>query len=129
MKRSRKITLTLIASISIAACGGTDEQATKREIYKSKEECKEDWGGEENCEETVTTGGHRSYHGPHYFYSSGRPYYFPRGSETPMPAGSHMNFSGVSEGMSSAKSSGHVASTHITRGGFGGSSSSHSSGG
>lgn len=128
MKRSRKITLTLIASISIAACGGDSEQATRREIYKSKEECLKDWGDDDNCEETYSSG-HRSYHGPHYFYSSGSPYYFRRGETSPTPVGSHMNFSRVGEGASSSFSSGRVSSTHISRGGFGGSSSSHSSGG
>jgi outer membrane biogenesis lipoprotein LolB len=43
MKRSRTITLTLLASATVllTACGS--DQATTRELYSSKEKCVEDW--------------------------------------------------------------------------------------
>ena len=126
MKRSKKITLTLIASISLAACGG-ESQPTKRSVYANKQDCIDDWGNEKDCEE-VQQQSTRAYYGPHYFYSGGRPYYVPSGSQEPKPVSSAAAFSKVSEGMQSSTATRSVHTSSVVRGGFGASASSHGSG-
>jgi uncharacterized protein YgiB involved in biofilm formation len=125
VKRSRTITLSLIATLSLGLQGCSSKQATSRELYESKQKCIEDWGSEQECEEDKNT---RYYYGPHYFYSGGRPLYFPRGSDDPVPVGNHAGFSKVAEGARSAHSTSRVTSTHISRGGFGRLGSFHGSG-
>lgn len=125
MKRSRTITLTLIATLSFGLQGCSQKQATSRELYETKQKCIEDWGSEQDCEEDKNT---RYYYGPHYFYSGGRPLYFPRGGDNPVPVGNHARFSGVPEGARSRHSTTRVTSTHISRGGFGRLGSFHGSG-
>jgi len=123
MKRSKEVVLVLIASASLAACG-PDTQETRREVYASRDNCAEDWGGDK-CEEQA---GGRGYWGPHYYYLGGRTYYFPRGSDNPVPAGQDVRFSSVPPGTRSARSLGTVTSSHIVRGGFGRTGSYHGSG-
>jgi uncharacterized protein YgiB involved in biofilm formation len=125
MKRSKRIALTLLASASLAACGCSSEQATQREIYASKEKCVEDWGGDDKCEEGS---GGRHYVGPHYIFRGGYPYYFPRGGGDPVPLSRDARFSGVQPGMKSPHSAGTLSTTHVSRGGFGRSSSLHGGG-
>ncbi|HMK43447.1 MAG TPA: hypothetical protein VK445_04860 [Dissulfurispiraceae bacterium] len=122
MKRSRTITLTFLASATVFLTACSDDQATKRELYSTKERCVEDWGSEDNCEQT----GSGRYHGPHYYWYSGRPYYFPRGGGDAQPARTG-NFASLREGMSSSHSIGSISSS-VSRGGFGRSSSFHGSG-
>ncbi|MEW6665180.1 MAG: hypothetical protein AB1512_08170 [Thermodesulfobacteriota bacterium] len=126
MKRSKKITLTLIASISLAACGG-ESQPTKREVYANKQDCIDDWGNEKDCEEVVRQGT-SYYHGPHYFYSGGRPYYIPSGSQDPKPVSAAAAFSKVPEGRLSSTATRSVHTASVVRGGFGASASFHGSG-
>lgn len=123
MKRSKEVALVLIATASLVACG-PDTQSTRREYYASREKCQEDWGSDK-CDEDPQRG---IYTGPHYFYYGGHPYYFPRGSDTPVQAGSGMRISALSEGMRSANTLGTVSDSHIVRGGFGKSSFSHGGG-
>ena len=125
MKRSRTITLSLIATLSLGFQGCSHKQATSRELYESKQKCIEDWGSEQDCEEDKNT---RYYYGPHYFYRSGRPLYFPRGNEEPVAVPDSAKFSKVPEGARSGHSTSRVTSTHISRGGFGSTGSSHGSG-
>jgi uncharacterized protein YgiB involved in biofilm formation len=123
MKRSRAITLTLLASatVMLTACGG-NEQATTRELYRNKEKCVEDWGSEDKCEATANG----RYHGPNYYWYGGRPYYFPRSGGDPQPTTTgHM--SNLTQGGRSSNSISSVSSS-VSRGGFGHSSSFHSSG-
>jgi uncharacterized protein YgiB involved in biofilm formation len=122
MKRSRTITLTLLASAAVMLTACSDSQETKRELYSSKERCVEDWGSEDKCEPAESG----RYHGPHYYWYSGRPYYFPRGSTDPQPVNTG-RFAGLREGGTSSHSIGSVKSS-VSRGGFGSSSSFHSSG-
>lgn len=123
MKRSRVIKLTLLASATVflTACG-SNEQATTRELYMNKEKCAEDWGSEDKCEPT-TSG---RYHGPHYYWYGGRPYYFPRGGTDPQPTTTG-RMANLTQGSKSANSIGSISSS-VKRGGFGSSSSFHSSG-
>jgi uncharacterized protein YgiB involved in biofilm formation len=122
MKRSRVITLTLLASATVLLTACSSEQATRREMYQNKQKCVEDWGSDDKCE--ATSSGH--YYGPHYYWSSGRPYYYPRNGSSPeIVRSGHM--SSLTQGGHSANSISSISSS-VSRGGFGHSSSSHSSG-
>ena len=122
MKRSGAITLTLLTSAAVLLTACSREQATKREVNPNKGKCVQDWGSEDKCESTTT--GH--YYGPHYYWNSGRPYYFPQGGGDPEPARTgHM--SSLAPGGHSSNSISSISSS-VSRGGFGHSSSSHSSG-
>ena len=126
MKRSKTITLSLLATLSLTLGGCSSQQSTKREIYQTKQDCLEDWGTEESCEEDKTN---RVYHGPHYFYRGGYPYYFRSGMDDPMPVDRRARFSSVPEGGQSMKSAGSLSSARTIRGGFGRASSFHGFGG
>jgi len=122
MKRSRVISLTLLASATVLLTACSSEQATKREVYQNKQKCVEDWGSDDKCE--VTSSGH--YYGPHYYWSSGRPYYYPHGGGTPELAQTG-RISSLTQGGRSANSISSISGS-VSRGGFGHASSSHSSG-
>jgi uncharacterized protein YgiB involved in biofilm formation len=124
MKRSKKIALTLLASVSLVACGCNQEQMTRREVYKTKQQCIDDWGSDDACEPDRSGG----YYGPHYIYRGGSAYYFPRGSVDPVPVAGNAKFANVHEGMRSNQSVGTISDRHISRGGFGRSSLFHGSG-
>lgn len=113
MKRSKQIGLTLLASLSLAACGGAD-QPTERALYKSKQECVEDWGSDDNCEDD----GNNRYRGPHYFYSGGRPFYYSKNSNTAVPVADSAPFSRVAAGTKSPRAASTFSSS-TSRGGFG----------
>jgi uncharacterized protein YgiB involved in biofilm formation len=124
MKKSRKIALTLLASTCIFAGGCGDEQVnTQRNLYASKDKCAQDWGDEE-CEQTTN-----GYYGPHYYYSRGRPFYFPRNGSDSREVESHRGFLRSGPGMPSSSASSVVSSTKTIRGGFGRISGFHSGGG
>lgn len=123
MKRSRKIALTLLASVSLMITGCDQEQEVKKEIYSSKEKCSEDWGSDK-CQEDRTV---NRWFGPAYYYYRGYPYYVGH-NNTPRPLEANAKFSNVKEGALSHNSTGTIASRQIVRGGFGKSSSFHSSG-
>jgi uncharacterized protein YgiB involved in biofilm formation len=125
MKKSRKITLTLIASACIAASACSSDQKTQRDVYASKDACANDWGSNECEQDNRGT----SYHGPHYYYYGGRPWYFPRGSETPVETrplqGAYNMRPG---GLHSPNAVSSVTSSRTVRGGFGASSFFHGGG-
>jgi hypothetical protein len=126
MKRSKKIALSLIASVSLTACSQEyTYQRTQREVYPTKEQCVEDWGDEQECEQDTAT---RRYYGPHYMFRSGYPYYYRSGSADPVPVSKDAKFARLSEGTRSPRSSGTLSSRHISRGGFGRSAALHGSG-
>lgn len=114
MKRSKEISLILIASASFVSCGAPSSE-THRELYANRQKCQEDWGSEDRCEEQREG----RYYGPRYIYSGGRPFYYPRNSEKPVPLGQQGQFSRLSPGMKSLNSSGTFTTSHISRGGFG----------
>jgi hypothetical protein len=124
MKKSRRIALTLIASVCIATLGCSKEQKTKRDLYSSRDDCAKDWGSSE-CEPN-TTGG--SFYGPHYFYHGTSPMYFPRGSETAIATTPVQGVHNLTPGVHSPNAFSAIAASRTVRGGFGHSSSSHGGG-
>jgi uncharacterized protein YgiB involved in biofilm formation len=115
LKRSREITLILIASASLVACGPST-QDTRREIYGTRDKCAEDWGSGDDCEQQAGSG---YYHGPHYFYRGGVPYIFRRGADQAQPVNPAAGFSRFPPGTASPNSAGSFRTSHISRGGFG----------
>ncbi|NEQ37740.1 MAG: hypothetical protein F6K40_16300 [Okeania sp. SIO3I5] len=86
IKRTIIISLVLISSISITAC----TSRRRREVYRSLEDCRTEWGGIEKCE-LITDGSYPSgyYYGPYYYRSrsSSRFYYrSTSGSYQPVPS-------------------------------------------
>jgi hypothetical protein len=121
MKRRRSsssITLVLISASALSACGqsspGTD--TLRRDIYTSQADCMKDWGADPaKCEPRRTgtgSSGYTHYYGPAYThgsYGSSRSL-ASAGSTTEARTGSHA-----------------TGTAHVSRGGFGSSSSSHGS--
>lgn len=126
MKKSRKIALTLIASACIMTTACSSDQKTQRNTYASKDDCTKDWGSDE-CEQSSTATGNR-YHGPHYYYMGGMPWYYPRGQDTPVATTPSQAMHTVGSGQQSPHAVSSFASSKTTRGGFGHSSSSHGGG-
>ncbi|HMK57047.1 MAG TPA: hypothetical protein VK448_10465 [Dissulfurispiraceae bacterium] len=124
MKKSRKIALTLIASACIAASACSSEQKTQRDVYASRDACANDWGSDQ-CEQDQT--GTRTY-GPHYYFYGGRPWYFPRGYETPVETRPGQGAYNIKQGLHSPNAVSSFAASRTTRGGFGGSSFFHGGG-
>ncbi|HTZ16985.1 MAG TPA: hypothetical protein VMB78_00965 [Dissulfurispiraceae bacterium] len=124
MKKSRKIALTLIASACIAASACSSDQETRQDVYTSKDACANDWGSTE-CEPATT--GH-GYYGPHYYFYGGRPWYFPRGYETPVETRPSQGAYSMKPGLHAPGASSSITSTRTVRGGFGASSSTHGGG-
>ncbi|MBI5559195.1 MAG: hypothetical protein HY885_16350 [Deltaproteobacteria bacterium] len=120
MKRSRRICLTLLASLSLAACDS--EEPTQRAMYLSQQECIDDWGSVDECEDDDHDG---HWHGPHYYYHGGKPHYYSKKSGSAMAVPGSALFSRVSAGSTSPRAASTISSS-ISRGGFGSSSSSHS---
>jgi len=69
-KSTIQITLVLIGAMTLAGCGGKEQ----RPLYKSKQDCLDDWGGnEKDCQEPAAGSAHYRtgyYYGP--VYSGGR---------------------------------------------------------
>ena len=124
MKKSRRIALTLIASACIAASGCGTDQKTQRDIYSSKDACANDWGSGE-CEPDTTGAG---YYGPHYYYYGGRPWYFPRGYETPVETRPTQGAYNMRPGLHSTNAVSSITSSRTVRGGFGALSFLHGGG-
>ena len=119
-KRSSRITLVLIGAAALAAC--SDSPPEHRDVYASKQDCVQDWGEEKKCEAAPASAGSstgRSHTGGGYFWG---PIY----SGSSYRTGSNSSSSSIG----SARSGSHaIGSSSISRGGFGSSASSHSSGG
>ena len=99
-RSTMKITLVLIGSmLVVAGCGKKEE----RHVYKSKQDCLDDWGNDpKNCEETKPgdkNHSHGYFYGPRY--SMGRTY--------------------------AGQGSRAIRTVSVSRGGFGSLSSFHSS--
>jgi uncharacterized protein YgiB involved in biofilm formation len=114
-KRSLHLTLVLIGAATLAGCGRLENDAgTSRDVYANLEECRADWGNPEDCEEIDekrSATGSRAFYGPRYSSRTGS---YSGGYSTTTRPGSRSK--GTVSGASSAK-----------RGGFGSSSSRHSS--
>jgi uncharacterized protein YgiB involved in biofilm formation len=101
------VTLVLIGSAAVYGCGSDD---ATRDIYRTRADCQRDWGDDPNKCEAVSSGPHSGYYyGP--FYGYGR------------------SSSGAGTTAAPRAGSNAIASTHVTRGGFGSSAAAHSSGG
>ena len=124
MRRSSEIVLVLITTTSLTACG-PDYQKTKRDIYATQEKCVEEWTDRNVCEKQPGSG---VWYGPHFYHSSGVPYYYRPGSKDPVAVQGQSRFASASPNEASPKSSGIFSSSHITRGGFGRLASFHGSG-
>ena len=109
-RKSGKVTLVLVGVSALAGCGGGDD--TRRDVYKTREDCLADWGNKpEDCK-PATEQRHRSmgyFYGPSYLYHSG-------GSGSTWTPGTN-----------SHRAIGSTSSHGVSRGGFG--TSAHSSGG
>jgi uncharacterized protein YgiB involved in biofilm formation len=112
IRKSARVTLVLIGVSTLAACGGDD---TRRDVYKSRDDCLADWGNKpEDCQ-AATDPSHRRmgyFYGPSYVYNS---MWGSRGWTSSGSSASHAAF--------------HTSTSHggVSRGGFG--SSAHASGG
>ncbi|MGO9379842.1 MAG: hypothetical protein ACLPN1_08835 [Dissulfurispiraceae bacterium] len=96
-----------------SAC--SSEEQTLRDVYASKDACANDWGSDE-CEQAQTG---NNYYGPHYYYFGGRPWYYPRGYETPTETKPSQGAYNMKPGLHSPNAISSFASSRIIRGGFG----------
>lgn len=115
-KRSSRITLVLLGAAALGACSN---DSGRRDLYGSKQDCVKDWGDETKCEVAPASAGTgRTHSGGGFFWG-------------PMYSGSsYRGGSGSSSSLSPARTGSHaLGSSSVSRGGFGSSASSHSSGG
>lgn len=76
MERRSSLKISLVFIGVVALCGCQQEQ---RNVYKSKEDCLQDWGGAQDCEEVTRENGYYGgahhpsgyYYGPRYYGSGG----------------------------------------------------------
>ncbi|MCC6472741.1 MAG: hypothetical protein IT514_03255 [Burkholderiales bacterium] len=108
-KRSVRVTLVLAGAVALAAC---DEAPRQRDLYASLEDCRKDWGAEQNCERAPAGTGARpaTTSTSSYWYGPPRPASRDARGQ-PAPARNA------------------VAAHSVSRGGFGSSAAFHSSGG
>jgi hypothetical protein len=123
-RSTNTLTLVLIGAAALHGCGGgaEEEKTATRDVYKSRADCQRDWGEDAQKCEPQTSGPHAGM-----FYG---PLMFGLGAMTGRGFGNTM---GARPGSSA------VGSTHVpgsagapggtSRGGFGSSARSHSSGG
>jgi uncharacterized protein YgiB involved in biofilm formation len=117
-RRSAQITLVLIGAAALAGCGDDDD--SRRDLYASKQDCVQDWGDETKCEPAPAgTTSSRPHSGHGYFWG---PVY----SGSSYRTGSSSSSTGWTGARSGSRA---VSSSSFSRGGFGSSSSSHSSSG
>ena len=125
--RSRRstatLTLVLIGAAALQGCGAEEEETATRDVYRSRADCQRDWGEDDKKCEAVTSGQHSGmFYGPLlYGLGSGMA---GRGANLAPRQGTNAI---ASTQMSAPRSAG--GSRGTSRGGFGSSASSHSSGG
>ncbi|MEO8203032.1 MAG: hypothetical protein ABI630_04160 [Betaproteobacteria bacterium] len=128
--RKRSAAVTLVLAGSLSGCG---EPQTQHDVYAKLEDCTKDWGNPAECSQ-VTDGRHSStyFYGPRYYgssFPSGRPRPSPNALEA-TPAGrggaTHMAGSGSRDSLASSRVG---TPGSVSRGGFGSSARSMSSGG
>ena len=114
-RRSAQISLVLIGATALAGCGDDD---SRRDLYASKQDCVQDWGDEKKCEAAPAgTTSSRPHSGHGYFWG-------------PIYSGSSYRTGTSSTGSTAVRSGSRaISSSSFSRGGFGSSSSSHSSSG
>src|SRR5260221_8428100 len=70
-KSSGRVTLVLIGVAALGGCGGDD---TRRDVYKTREDCLADWGNKPQDCTPATEDQHRGrgyFYGPSYTHTSG----------------------------------------------------------
>ena len=123
--RKRSAAITLVLAGSLTGCG--DPQA-QRDVYIKLDDCSKDWGNPSQCS-PVTDGRHSSsyFYGPRY-YGSSFPSGRPRPSANALEA-SYAGREGASHFAGGSSRSGFSSGSQVSRGGFGSSAHSTSSGG
>ena len=117
-RSSSSVTLVLVGASALSACGQSTD-TMRRDMYKSKADCVQDWGADPaKCEPaksgtSSTRTGSSHYYGPAYSHGS-------YGSDS---RSTHADGT-TSEARPGSRA---VGTAHVSRGGFGSSSSSHSS--
>ena len=110
-RSSLRVTLVLAGTATLYACGDSEPRYVNRDVYASAADCQRDWG-QQSCQQNqpASSTGTRSsvWYGPSYYSNRARP----QGSRA-ITTSSTSNFTASS----------------VSRGGFGSSSSFHSSGG
>ncbi len=114
------LTLVLISAAALNGCGSDAEETATRDVYESQADCQRDWGDDTTKCERQASGSHAGmFYGP-LLFGLGR-----------MSAGS-----GFGRTLPARQGSSAVGTTHVpgsagsaSRGGFGSSARSHSSGG
>lgn len=117
-RSSARVTLVLLGAAALAACGPEDD-ALRRDLYASKDDCVHDWGDELKCEQQPSqgyaSGGRAGYwYGP--FYRGGQYGSSPQSE----PPGT------VSQARPGSRS---VGTSHVSYGGFGAGAATHGSSG
>ena len=124
--RSRRspssITLVLIGTAALYGCSGED--TARRDVYRTRLDCQQDWGDEPSKCEPVRSGAHSGYYyGPRYRddrrHNAGT-------TSLPRQGSAAIGTAHVSRA-DSGHSTGSSHSPGTTRGGFGASASAHSS--
>ncbi len=117
-KSSSRVTLVLLGAAALASCG--QEDALRRDLYAKKDDCVKDWGDEQKCaEQPAPAGTGGGPHGAYWFGPSYRSGAYgsssvvrPHGTVDTARPGSHA-----------------IATSHVSRGGFGATGSAHASSG
>ncbi|MDY7020147.1 MAG: hypothetical protein SWJ54_02135 [Cyanobacteriota bacterium] len=109
-KRTAVVTLVLIASISLQSC----ESSKKREVYRSQQDCQEEWGKPELCT-PITDGSYPvGYHyGPYYRRRRNNYYYYRTYNSAPRLAPRNAGITRISPSRPSSSVG------RVKRGGFG----------
>ena len=113
--RKRSAAVTLVLAGSLAGCG---EPVPQQDAYRSLADCQRDWGASQQCQPARDGRYASGYHyGPSYFGSSTT-----SGQPRPSPNAMASNFTPGARSVASGLGS------SASRGGFGSTSSAHSSG-
>jgi len=130
MKKSSKVTLTVVAVVGLASCG-----------RRRMDPCESSYFNQQACMEAIDHGGYywggswvpMVYHYPYpYYYDSYRTYVSRGGRVRTAPSGSYVTSGGGGSSVrsgSSGTSGSSSSSSGVTRGGFGSTGSGHGSGG
>lgn len=121
LKRSRTVSLVMISSVSLVACGDSTPQS--RYQYSSQQECLLDWNDPQLCEEGDDDdfdfkSKKKRYYGPTLISRAGQMYFKRKGMSADFPMPSHLS-SGSTRAVA-------TKSFSASRGGFGASARSSS---
>lgn len=128
MRRSRSVAITTLAAAAAVLLAGCDDPKG----YYSQEACRA--SSDDDCEQVavdVPGGGTDTVYVPRHVYHGGGSFYYPRHDGTYVSGALPSRSSGTAslvQASAKPRVSGSVSSTAPTRGGFGASSFSHSSG-